>query len=202
MLQPGDCSPSRSVVSNIKTRSASGTMGLSSLVQPGHAGAQGGAHLLDRAIDVRLEKLAIVASAVRVLLDPLPRELAVADLLEYAAHLALDALVHDARTARQIAVLGGLRDELMHLAQATLVKQIDDELQLVQTLVVGDLGLVAGLDERLESLHHELGRAPAQNGLLAEEVRLGLLGEGGFEHTATRAADAIRVCERLRLGSP
>jgi hypothetical protein len=35
--------------------------------------------------------------------------------------------------------------------EAALADQVDDQLQLVQALVVRDLGLVAGLDERLEA---------------------------------------------------
>ena len=38
-----------------------------------------------------------------------------------------------------------------HPGEAALPDQVDDQLQLVQALVVGDLGLVAGLDERLEA---------------------------------------------------
>ncbi len=48
------------------------------------------------------------------------------------------------------------RDELVHLGDAALVQQVDDQLQLVQALVVGDLGLVAGLDQRLEALERRV----------------------------------------------
>ena len=75
------------------------------------------------------------------------------------------------------------------------MQQVDDELQLVQALVVGDLGLIAGLDQRLEALDDELGRPAAEHGLLAEQIGLGLLGEGRLEHAAARAADAVRVGE-------
>jgi hypothetical protein len=47
----------------------------------------------------------------------------------------------------------------------------------VHRLEVGQLGLVAGLDERLERHLHERRGAAAQDGLLAEQVGLGLLGE-------------------------
>ena len=63
MLQPGDCSPSRSVVSKISTRSGCGSHGMLSgdvarlasgalVVEPGHAGAQCLADLLDLVVDV------------------------------------------------------------------------------------------------------------------------------------------------------
>ena len=72
------------------------------------------------------------------------------------------------------------------MLEAALADQVDDQLQLVEALVVGDLGLVAGLDERLEAGLHELGDAAAEHGLLAEEVGLGLLREGRLDHARTR----------------
>src|ERR1700722_5258334 len=69
----------------------------------------------------------------------------------------------------------------------------------MQALVVGHLGLVAGLDEGFISLDHKLGCASAQYRLLAEEVSLGLLGKGRIEHSAARAADAVGVCQRARV---
>src|SRR5580765_128232 len=218
MLQPGDCSPSRSVVSKISTRSGLAAMGsfrdcglgegtprhrgprqagssAALFLQPGHAAAQRRAHLLDRVGDVSAQQLLVVGLAGRVLLDPLAGELAVLHFLEDLAHLVLDALVHDARPAREIAVLGGLADELVHLGESALVEQIHDQLQLMQALVVGDLGLVAGLDQGLESLHDQLRGAAAQYRLLAKEVGLGLLGEGGLEYPAARAADAVGIGE-------
>src|SRR5256886_5809697 len=205
MLQPGDCSPSRSVVSKISTRSGLAIMGTPSepqmssstfLVEPGHARPQRRTDLLDLPIDVLTEEPLVVGAAGRVFADPLARELAALHFLEHLAHLVLHALIHDAGSAGEIAVLGGLADELMHLGEPALVQQVDDQLQLVQALVVGDLGLIARLHEGLEALHHELGGAAAQHRLLAEQIRLGLLGEGGLEHSAARAAGAVRIGER------
>ena len=63
----------------------------------------------------------------------------------------------------------------VHLGDAALVEQVDDQLELVQALEIGDLGLVAGLDQGLEAGDDQLGGAAAQHGLLAEQVGLGLL---------------------------
>ena len=168
------------------------------LVQPGHAGAQLGADLLDLAVQVVLA--AAAGSSCRRWRSP--RSTACANLPVCTSFriLRISFLTRsfdDARAARQVAVLGGVADELVHLGEAALVQQVDDQLQLVQALVVGDLGLIAGLDQRLEALHHQLGRATAQHRLLAEQIRLGLLGKGRLEHAAARAADAVRVGERL-----
>ena len=64
---------------------------------------------------------------------------------------------------------------MVHLGEAALVDQVDDQLQLVQAFEIGDLGLVAGLDQRLEPGVDQLGRAAAEHGLLAEQIGLGLL---------------------------
>ncbi len=98
-------------------------------------------------------------------------------------------------TAREVAVLRGVADVLVHLLEAAFVQQVDDELHLVHALEVRDLGLVAGLDQRLEAAHDELRGAAAQHGLLAEQIRFGFLAERRREHAAARAADAVRVGE-------
>ena len=67
----------------------------------------------------------------------------------------------------------------------------------MEDLEVGELGLVAGLGEDFEASLDERGGAAAEDGLLAEEVGLGLLGEGGFEDAAAGSADALGVGERV-----
>src|SRR6185437_9211637 len=69
--------------------------------------------------------------------------------------------------AREVAVLDLLQD-LAHRG----ARLVGDQLELVQALEVGHLGVVAGVDERLEPGLDELGGAAAQNGLLAEQVGL------------------------------
>ncbi len=84
-------------------------------------------------------------------------------------------------------------------ADALLVHEVDDELQLVEALEVRRLGLVAGVDQRLEAGLHERGEPAAQHDLLAEEVGLGLLVERGLDHAGPRSADGVGVGERERL---
>jgi hypothetical protein len=72
----------------------------------------------------------------------------------------------------------------------------------VQALEVRHLGLVAGLDERLEPGLHQRGEAAAQHGLLAEQVGLGLLGEGGLDDAGAGAADGVGVRQRQRVAPP
>ncbi len=63
----------------------------------------------------------------------------------------------------------------------------------MQALEVRDLRLVARLGQRLETGLHQGGGATAEDGLLTEEVGLGLLGEGGLDDAGAGAADALGV---------
>src|SRR5689334_1284803 len=60
-------------------------------------------------------------------------------------------------------------------------------------LEIRELRLIAGLDERLERRLHERRDATAEQRLLAEQVGLGLLGEGGLEHTGACRAEAAGI---------
>src|SRR5207253_9683018 len=75
-----------------------------------------------------------------------------------------------------------------------------DQLQLVQALEVRALRLESGLAERLVSRQHERGDPAAEHCLLAEEIGLRLLAEGGLQHRGPRRADPARVGEPQRLG--
>ena len=77
-----------------------------------------------------------------------------------------------------------------------LVHQVGDQLELVQALEIGHVGVVARLHQRLEAGLDELGRTAAEDRLLAEQVGLGLVLEGGLDHPAAGAADPLRIRER------
>ena len=141
-----------------------------------------------------------VGPAGAVLGDPAVGEAAVLDLRQDLPHRGADVVVDDARAGHVVAVLGRVADAEAHEVEAAAVQQVDDQLQLVQRLEVGQLGLVAGLDERLEGHLDERRDAAAQHRLLAEEVRLGLLGEGRLEDAGARGADAVGVGQDARAG--
>ena len=118
-----------------------------------------------------------------------------------ALHLLAHVLVDHALAAGVVAELGRVGDRVAHAREPVLPHQVDDQLQLVEALVVRDLGRVAGLDERLEAGADELGRAAAEDGLLAEEVGLGLLLERRLEDAGAAGADPDRVGERELAGA-
>src|SRR5262245_6870980 len=150
---PGACSPSRSVVSKIRTTSGSLPFIGDHLLlgmKPGHHRTQLAAHALELRVAGLAAKGEEVGEAGVGLPQPLLGEGAVLDLGQDLAHALANALVHDAGAARVVAPLGGVGDRVPHPRKAALVDQVDDQLHLVQALEVGDLGLVAGVHERLE----------------------------------------------------
>ena len=70
----------------------------------------------------------------------------------------------------------------------------------MQHFEVCKLRLVTSLDQCLKASLDQRGGAAAEDGLLAEEVGLGLFGEGGLEHSGAGAADAFGVAQREREG--
>src|SRR5882757_10601628 len=113
MVAPGDCSPSRRVVSKIRTWldmliSLAGTDG--DRIEERHHLAQRRADLLDRvrtlADALREER----RSSGLVLRDPAARERAVLDLGEQQLHHLAGVAIDDARARDVVAVLGGVAD--------------------------------------------------------------------------------------------
>ena len=110
-------------------------------------------------------------------------------------------LVDDLRPRVVVAEFGRVRDGEAHPLQPALGDQVDDQLHLVQALVVGNFGLVPRLDKHLPAGLDERGDAPAQDGLLAEQVCLGLFLERRLDQTGFGAADGVAVGERQVPGS-
>src|SRR5512140_2811917 len=166
--KPGACSPSRSVVSKIAMRGRTSPSACMSGHLPDDAGLEE-RHLLAQLGADRLEELGALLLARRlevraagaVLGDPVLGVDALLDLLEDLLHLLARRLRHDARARGVVAVLGRVADRVAHVVPAAAVHEIDDELELVKALEVGDLGLVARVDERLEGRLDEGGRAAA-----------------------------------------
>src|SRR5436190_106211 len=121
--------------------------------------------------------------------DPAGRERAVLDLAEDLAHRPPDLVVDDPRPGDVVTVLGGVGNAEAHEVEPAAVHQVDDELELMHRLEIRELGLVAGLDQRLERHLHEGRRAATQHGLLPEQVGLRLLGERRLEDTRPGRAD-------------
>ena len=98
-------------------------------------------------------------------------------------------------TGNILAELSGVGDGVVHGCYAALVDEVNDQLHLVDALEVSVLRLIASLYQGLEAALHQVYHAAAQNGLLAEQVGLGLVMHGGFHDTGTGAADTGDVSQ-------
>src|SRR3954468_10581590 len=98
------------------------------------------ADLLEQRLGERATVVAEHRLAAIHLGDPVARERPVANAAERRTHVLAHGLVDDVRADRVRAVLGGVGDRVVHPLDATLPDQVDDQFQLVQTFVVGDLG--------------------------------------------------------------
>src|SRR5215218_116728 len=183
--------PASASGSAIRTRAMASRLAL--VAQPGHHLAQRPAGPLDRVVGAGLAHPGEVGPALVVLVDPLAGERAGLDLGEDAGHLRPGRVADHPRAAGVVAVLRRVGHRVAHPGQAALVHQVDDQLQLVEALEVGDLRLVAGLDQGLEAGLDQRGAAAAEHRLLAEQVGLGLLLEGGHQRPGAGAADRAGV---------
>ena len=137
-----------------------------------------------------------VGSAALVFEDPAACEAAVLDVFQDGFHVGLyDFFRKDSRSGDVFAEFCCVGDGVVHAGDALDDDQVDDQLQLVDALEVCVLGLVACFYQGLEAELHQLDDAAAKYGLLAEEVGLGLVAEGGLHDAGTCAADACDVCK-------
>src|SRR6476659_10958089 len=133
---PGACSPSRRVVSNMRTWSPTTPGSLISArhlllgLQPGHHLAQLPPQLFELGRLRLLPKSEELGEAGVGFGDPLLRERPVLDLGQDLFHVFARLRVHYAGTALVIAPLGRVGDAVAHPRQAALVDQVDDQLEL------------------------------------------------------------------------
>src|SRR5690625_393107 len=155
---------------------------------------------LDRVLLTTCAQFLELRCAGVLVVDEALRERSVLDVREHGLHVLLHARVDDPGPGDVVAVFRGVGDRPALLGDPALDHEVDDELELVEHLEVGNLGLVAGLGENLEAVLHELGGPTAQDRLFAEEVGLGFFGEGGLDPTGAQPADGLGVGERERPG--
>ena len=169
-------------------------------LKKGHHGAKFGAELLDGVALLALARGQEIRAARFVFRDPFLSKAAVADFGEDLAHFFARFLRDDARAGGVVAVFGGVADGIAHVAEAAAIDEVDDKLEFVHALEVGDFGLIAGVDERVEARFDQFADAAAEDGLFAEEIGLGFFGESRFENAGACAAEAFAVGERERFG--
>ncbi len=81
--------------------------------------------------------------------------------------------------------------------RSALLDQVGDELQLADAFEIGDLGRKAPRDQSLEAGDQQLGNSAPHDGLLVEQIGLGLLGEARRDE-ARRARSRLPGHRRAR----
>ncbi len=130
-----------------------------------------------------------------ILVHPLLGKRARLDVAQNLLHGGACVIRNDLGAAHVVAPLGGVAHAVAHVGKAALVDEVHNQLEFVQTLEIGNFGLVARLDQRIERRLDQFAHAAAEHGLLAKEVSLGLLCEGRLEDTRACGADALGVGE-------
>jgi hypothetical protein len=93
-------------------------------------------------------------------------------------------VINNPRPRNVVAILGRVRNAPPHLGNAAFIHQVDNQLELVQALEVGDLWLIASLRERLKTRCNQCCNTTTEHRLLTEQVGLGLFGEGRLDATS------------------
>src|SRR5574343_630845 len=122
------------------------------------------------------------------------------DALQGIAHGFTGLGVDDFRTGHVLAVLGVVRDRVVHVGDAAFVHQVDDQLQLVQALEVSHFRSVTRFGQGFEAHLDQLDGAAAQNSLLTEQVGFGFFAEVGLDNATLGAAIGSSVGQSDVLG--
>src|SRR5919199_2150053 len=102
-------------------------------VDKGHHAPQFAPDLLDRVVAVDLAHTIEIRPAGVVFFDPFLGEGSALNVLEQLTHGRSRLLGDDPGAGGVVAVLGRIADRVAHIVEATLVEEVDDQLQLVHT---------------------------------------------------------------------
>ncbi len=80
--------------------------------------------------------------------------------------------------------------------------KIDNELELVETFEIGELGRVTCAHKRFKPSADKRARSAAQHSLLAEKIGLRFFAKARFHHASARAADTLGPSQAVRFAWP
>ena len=103
--------------------------------------------------------------------------IAILDIGQALLHCCTALVVDYLRSGDIFAIFSVVGDGVVHVGNATLVHQVNNQLEFMQALEIGHFGGVAGFNQGLESGLHQLHCTAAEYGLLTEKVGLGLVFE-------------------------
>ena len=136
-----------------------------------------------------------------VLQHPVLDEFARLNVVQHCLHGFLAGGVDHARARHVLAILSRVRHGVVHVGDAALIDEVDDQLHLMDALEISHLRRVAGFDQCLVTIAHQLDQAPTQNRLLTEEIGLAFLTERGLDDAGPATANGRGVRQRQIMRS-
>ena len=100
------------------------------------------------------------------------------NVLENPFHLGLCFRRDDPWAGDIFAIFSRVGNRVVHICDATLIDEIDDQLDFMQTLKIGHFRRIASLDQCLVTCLDQLDKTAAQDRLLTEQIGLALFLEG------------------------
>ena len=128
-------------------------------------------------------------------------ELAFLNLGEDSLHFLLGLIRNQARSASQTTIFRSVRHGVPHVGHPTLVEQVDNQFEFVQTFEIGHFRCIAGFHQGLKTRLHQRGSTTTQHSLLTKQIRFSFFTEVGFDNsgTPTTIGTGIRQCNVFGL---
>ena len=105
------------------------------------------------------------------------------DTLQGVAHGRTGLLIDNFRAGHVLAVFSVVGNRVVHIGNTALVHEIDNQLQLMQTLEIGHLRLVPGFHQCFKARLDQFDATATENRLLTEQVRFCFVLERCFNNT-------------------
>src|SRR5579871_4889346 len=128
-----------------------------------------------------------------VLEHPLPRKLSRLDVAEDPPHLLAGLRRDDPRTGHIFSVLGRIRDGVVHVRDATLIDQIDNQLHFVETFEISHFWRVAGFDQGFVTRADQFDETATENALLSEKIGFALFAKRRFDNARAAAPNGAGI---------
>ena len=157
---------------------------------PGHEPTEAGAGFLNGVFFAFFKEGVVALHSGTTFPNPLFGKGPIFNFAQDGFHRFFSASIHHPRAAGDVAVLGGFGNGEAHAGDTGLVNEVDDQLQFMENLKVGDFRLIACFQKNFESGLDEGGGASAENRLFTEQVGLGLFLESGLEQSGASGPDA------------
>ena len=161
---------------------------------PRHEATESGSGFLNGMLFAFFEEGVVALHSGAAFTDPFPGKLAVTNFFQDRLHRFFGSGIYDARASGNVTIFCSFRDGEAHARDSRLVNEVNDQLQFMENLEVGDFRLISCFQKNFEPGLDQSGGASAKNGLLAEEIGFGFFLKCGLEQSRACGSDATGPC--------